>query len=106
MEFFSGDPLSLGGYLFKSFAGICVFGLLIWCFLKAGKRRGWIQKNSDNVCIISSLPLGRDVFFVVRCGPEVFALSVGNSGTRVIGRWDYERWIASQKQSSEEGASE
>ncbi|MDR1875274.1 MAG: hypothetical protein LBQ90_09735 [Synergistaceae bacterium] len=42
---------------------------------------------------MASLPLGKDVFFVLRCGPEVFALTSGAGGTRLICRWKYEEWL-------------
>lgn len=63
-----------------------------WLFLRFAKRRGWVQKSSAAVNIIASLPVGRDVFFVVRCGPDVFALVSGHNGTNLIGRWKYEEW--------------
>lgn len=45
-----------------------------------------------HVKILASLPLGKDVFFVLRCGPDVFALTSGHTGVRLLGRWKYEEW--------------
>jgi len=62
-------------------------------FLSFAKRRGWVKQNEAHVKIMASLPLGKDVFFVLRCGPDIFALASGHTGTRVIGRWKYEEWL-------------
>ena len=43
--------------------------------------------------ILASLPLGKDVFFVVRCGPDVLAITSDPGGARLMGRWSYDRWI-------------
>jgi hypothetical protein len=61
-------------------------------FVGLAKNKGWVGQNTAHVKIMASLPLGKDVFFVLRCGPEVFALTSGNAGTRLLGRWKYEEW--------------
>ena len=60
------------------------------------------MQGSACVKLMASLPLGKDVFFVLRCGPDVIALTSGNNGTRLIGRWKYEDWVRSEL-SSEPG---
>ncbi|MDR3231594.1 MAG: hypothetical protein LBT65_09135 [Synergistaceae bacterium] len=62
-------------------------------FVALGRKKGWVRQNRADVKIMASLPLGRDVFFVLRCGPEVIALTSGSGGTRLISRWKYEEWI-------------
>ena len=43
--------------------------------------------------ILTSLRLtGRDIFFVVRCGPDVIAFTLGPGGACLMGRWSYEDW--------------
>ncbi|MDR2174457.1 MAG: hypothetical protein LBO82_00790 [Synergistaceae bacterium] len=59
-------------------------------FVKSGARGG---RSGARVEVMASLPLGKDVFFVLRCGPEVFALTSGHAGTHLIGRWKYEEWL-------------
>ena len=52
------------------------------------------KSKSPAVEIISSLRLSaRDIFLVVHCGPEVFAFTVGSSGTCLMGRWSYDEWL-------------
>ena len=46
--------------------------------------------------LLASLPLGKDVFFVVRCGPDVLAFTLGGSGTCAMGRWKYEEWLGAE----------
>ncbi|MBQ9566097.1 MAG: hypothetical protein IJU98_10965 [Synergistaceae bacterium] len=45
---------------------------------------------------MASLPLGKDVFFVVRCGPDVLSFTLGGGGACLMGRWSYEEWCAAQ----------
>ena len=87
------EEISLFSYLVRVFLalGIMAGGAVI--FVRLAKNRGWVKYNEAHVKIMASLPLGKDVFFVLRCGPEVFALSSGHTGTRVIGRWKYEEWL-------------
>jgi len=53
-------------------------------------RRRVPLRAKGAVGLLASLSLGRDVIFIVRCGPDVIALLSG----KVIGRWRYEEWIA------------
>ena len=51
------------------------------------------SKGSHNVEIITSLRLtGRDMFFVVHCGPEVLAFTIGQNGAVLMGKWSYDDW--------------
>lgn len=66
----------------------------------------YFKKNNSTLSgtreaeIITSLRLtGRDIFFVVRCGPDVIAFTVGNNGTCLLGRWSCDEW---QKSKSED----
>ena len=61
-------------------------------FVRLAKNKGWVRQRTAHVKIMASLPLGKDVFFVLQCGPDVFALASGPTGTRLIGRWKYEEW--------------
>ena len=55
------------------------------------------KSNNSAVKIISSLRLsGRDVFYVIKCGPEVLAIIVGSSGANLIGKWSDEEWNKNQ----------
>ena len=91
----------LSTYLGKVVLAFIVLGVFVWMFLCAAKRKGWVPKGSDKLYIISSLSLGRDVFFIIRCGPEVIALVTGTSGARLMGRWNLEDWNVSERDRDE-----
>ncbi|MDR1648781.1 MAG: hypothetical protein LBR71_00845 [Synergistaceae bacterium] len=71
-------------------AVMAVAAVAVVRFARSGGR---IRLSGARVEVMASLPLGKDVFFVLRCGPEVFALTSGHTGTRLIGRWKYEEWL-------------
>ena len=93
--------ISLTTYLSKAILALIVLAASCWVFLYVAKRKGWVQKGSDKLYIISSLSLGRDVFFVLRCGPEVIGIVAGSSGTRLMGKWNLEDWNVSERDSNE-----
>jgi hypothetical protein len=72
---------------------LAVMAVLAVAVVRFAKRGGRIGRSGTRVEVMASLPLGKDVFFVLRCGPEVFALTSGHMGTRLMGRWKYEDWI-------------
>ena len=64
-------------------------------FVKYAKKYNFGVKDSSSakVEILSSLHLtGRDKFFAVRCGPDVIAFVLTQSGACLLGRWSYEHW--------------
>lgn len=65
-------------------------------FVRFAGSRGWAKQNDAHVKIMASLPVGKDVFFVLRCGPDVIALTSGHTGTRLMGRWKYEEWASGE----------
>jgi hypothetical protein len=89
--------LSLSTYISKAVLALIVLAAAGYFFLYISKRKGWLHKNSDKLYVISSLPLGRDIFFIVRCGPEVIGIVTGPSGNRVVGRWSLEDWSVSDR---------
>jgi len=49
--------------------------------------------------ILSSLRLtGRDIFFVVRCGPDVIAFALTQNGACPLGKWSYEQWTKNNEE--------
>ena len=83
---------SLLFFLLRAILALAIMGVGMFFFVRHAKRKGWITQNA-HVEVIASLPIGKDVFFVLRCGPEVFALASGQAGTCLIGRWKYEEWL-------------
>lgn len=86
---------SLAAYLLRVSLALAV--LLVCAFfikLKFGKNFNKIYGLSGDpaVEILASLSLGKDVFFVVRCGPDIIAFVSGASGASLMGRWKYDEW--------------
>lgn len=71
---------------------LCVSAIL---FVRYSKKRSGPEGDGVCVKVLASLPLGKDVFFVVRCGPDVFAFTLGGGGSCLMGRWAYEEWVCS-----------
>jgi hypothetical protein len=84
--------IGLTPYVIRVVLALAVMVAMSVFFVSLAKNKGWVRQNSAHVKIMASLPLGKDVFFVLRCGPEVFALTSGHAGTRLLGRWKYEEW--------------
>lgn len=59
-----------------------------------GRREG--VRDDGAVKLLASLPVGKDVFFVLRCGPDVVAFTSGAGGTCLMGRWKYEEWVGAR----------
>ncbi|MBQ3399596.1 MAG: hypothetical protein IJG51_11960, partial [Synergistaceae bacterium] len=71
---------------------LCAFVLV-----KYVRKNNPSAKGSCNVEIITSLRLSaRDIFLVIRCGPDVIAFVTGPHGSSLMGRWSYEEWSKSQ----------
>ncbi len=83
----------LVSYLIRVVLALVVMGAAAGLFVAWGRRKGWVRQGQAHIKILASLPLGKDVFFVLQCGPDVFALTSGHAGTCLIGRWKYEDWI-------------
>lgn len=96
----SMEAPSLTSYLLKvglSLALLAIAGYLVVFF--SGRRAPLRTKGA--LSVVASLPLGRDVLFVVRCGPDVIAVLSGKNGARVIGRWRFEEWLVDWNETSD-----
>lgn len=90
-EAFPADSPSLVGYMIRIGLSLAILALAGYGMVLYSRRTAPLKaKGAAN--IMASLPLGKDVLFIVRLGPDVVALASGGAGTRVIGRWRYEDW--------------
>ena len=65
--------------------------------MRNAKRKAQGGRGSMSVEVLASLSLGKGVFFVVRCGPDVLAFTFGSGGQScLMGRWSYEEWCGTQ----------
>lgn len=82
---------SLTGYMIRIGLSLAILALAGYGMILYSRRTAPL-KAKGAVSVLASLPLGKDVLFIVRLGPDVVALASGGAGTRVIGRWRYEDW--------------
>lgn len=94
------NDVDLISYLMRVLLALAVMGFFALLFVRAAKSKGWARRSGAKVEVVASLPLGKDVFFVLRCGPDVIALTSGRMGISVIGRWAYDEWV--RRQASED----
>ena len=79
--------------MIRALAALVIMSLCALLLVKYVKKNHIIPKSNSNVEILTSLRLSvRDIFFVVRCGPDVIAFTLGPGGTCLMGRWSYEEW--------------
>ncbi|MBQ7169019.1 MAG: hypothetical protein IJQ24_00425 [Synergistaceae bacterium] len=87
-------------YLIRAVSALIIMSAFAFVLVKYSRRKNSNAKDSRNVEIITSLRLtARDIFFAVRCGPDVIAFTVGSHGTCLLGRWSYDDWKKSQEDS-------
>lgn len=87
--------VSIVSYLIRVSLALAVLSLCAFVLVRYGKKRRHGVRDVRAAELLASLPVGRDVFFVVRCGPDVVAFVSGTGGARFMGRWKYEEWIRS-----------
>ena len=88
--------ISLVAYLVRVSLALAVLALCALFLVRCSKKRGRGVRDGVAVELLASLPVGRDVFFVVRCGPDVLAFTSGANGTCLMGRWKYEEWFCTE----------
>lgn len=86
--------ISIGSYLGRVVLALLVLCVVAWVALRVARSMGWARQNSKNLRVISSLSIGRDIFFILRCGPDVLGVITGNGGPKLVCRWKYEEWLA------------
>lgn len=89
----SAETPSLTSYLLKVGLSLVLLAAAGYAVVYFSDKREPLRAKGVLV-ILASLSLGRDVIFIVRCGPDVIAILSGKSGGRAIGRWRYEEWMA------------
>ena len=86
--------VSLADYVFKAVTALIVMSVCAFFLVRYAKKNNITLNGTRDAEILTSLRLtGRDIFFVVRCGPEVIAFTVGQGGACVMGRWNYDEWL-------------
>nr|WP_315101150.1 hypothetical protein [uncultured Fretibacterium sp.] len=85
-------------YLTRVLVALGVLSVSAFVFVRCAKKKNGSDGEGVPVRVLTSLPVGKDVFFVVRCGPDVLAFTSGGGGSRLMGRWTYEDWMCSAEE--------
>lgn len=85
-------------YLTRVLTALGVLSVFAFVLVRCAKKKNGADGEGVPVRVLTSLPVGKDVFFVVRCGPDVLAFTSGGGGSRLMGRWTYEDWMCSAKE--------
>jgi len=85
-------------YLTRVLIALGVLSVSAFVLVRCVRKKNSSDGEGVPVRVLTSLPVGKDVFFVVRCGPDVLAFTSGVGGSCLIGRWTYEDWMCSAKE--------
>ncbi|HPZ77252.1 MAG TPA: hypothetical protein PK409_08360 [Thermosynergistes sp.] len=67
-------------------------GACAWLALRFAQKRGLSRPKREDLCLLATLPLGHEVVYLIRCGPDVVAFASGKNGTLFLGRWSLRDW--------------
>ena len=85
--------MSLAAYVMRAAAVLIAMSACAYVMVRYFKKNNITLNGTREAEILTSLRLtGRDIFFVVRCGPDVIAFTLGQGGACLMGRWSYEDW--------------
>ena len=85
--------VSLTAYLLRAVTALAIMSACAYFMVKYFRKHNINLNGTNEAEVLTSLRLtGRDIFFVVRCGPDVIAFTVGQGGTCLLGRWNYDEW--------------
>lgn len=89
--------MSLAAYVMRAAAVLIAMSACSYFLVRYFKKNNITLNGTREAEILTSLRLtGRDIFFVVRCGPDVIAFTLGPGGACLMGRWSYEDWCRSK----------
>ena len=90
--------MSLTAYLLRAVTALIVMSACAFFLVKYLKKNSLSLNGTRDAEILTSLRLtARDIFFVVRCGPDVVAFTTGPHGSCLLGRWSYDDWLKSRE---------
>ena len=95
--------MSLAAYLLRAVTALIVMSACGYVMVKYFRKNNITLNGTHEAEIIASLRLtGRDIFFAVKCGPDVIAFTVGPQGTCLLGRWSCDEWVKSKHEAKHE----
>lgn len=89
--------MSFAAYIARAVSALIIMSVCAVLIVKYFRKHNINNSSKTHAQILSSLRLtARDIFFVVRCGPDVIAFTLGPHGVCLMGRWNYNEWLNSQ----------
>ena len=86
--------------MLRAVTALIVMSACAYFLVRYVKKNNVALNGTRDAEILTSLRLTvRDVFFVVRCGPDVLAFTVGPQGSCLMGRWSYDEWLEASRSS-------
>lgn len=88
----ASEVSTIESYLFRMFLALIGIGACAWLALRFAQKRGISRPKRGDLCLLATLPLGHEVVYLVRCGPDVVAFVSGKNGALFLGRWGLRDW--------------
>jgi len=82
---------ALTGYVTRMILALLILGAAGYAAVKYLPGR-FSASGKGHLKVMGSLPLGRDMVYIVKTGPHVVAFFSGKTGQSVLGRWSLEEW--------------
>lgn len=98
--FIFSEPLSadtgtldtaLSSYIANMALMLCLIFLLGYLGMKYLPKR-FRSAASGKLKLLGAMPLGRDIVYLIRIGPDVVSIYVARGAVAVVGRWSVEEW--------------
>jgi len=88
----ASEAPTIESYLFRMFLALIGIGACAWLALRFAQKRGISRPKRGDLCLLATLPLGHEVVYLVRCGPDVVAFVSDKNGALFLGRWGLRDW--------------
>ena len=101
------EDVNLSAYIIRAVSVLVIMSVCAFFIVRYAKKHNVNAKNHAHMIeILTSLRLtARDIFFVVHCGPDVIAFTLGSHGACLMGKWSYHEWLESQSESQSQSYS-
>ncbi len=88
----ASEAPTIEGYLFRMLLALIGVGACAWLALRFAQKKGISRPKRGDLCLLATLPLGQEVVYLVRCGPDVVVFVSGKNWALFLGRWGLRDW--------------
>ena len=102
------EDVSLSAYVIRAVSVLVIMSVCAFFIVRYAKKHNVSAKNHTQMTeILTSLRLtARDIFFVVHCGPDVIAFTLGSHGACLMGKWSYHEWLETESETESKSESQ